>query len=96
MDKKKIILSDANNFFASCEQMINPDIKNKPVCVLSNNDGCVIARSQEAKKLGITMGMPYFMAKKSFPDAIYLSANFSLYHEISIRMMNILKIIQTN
>lgn len=91
MDKKKIILSDANNFFASCEQMINPDIKNKPVCVLSNNDGCVIARSQEAKKLGITMGMPYFMAKKSFPDAIYLSANFSLYHEISIRMMNILK-----
>ena len=91
MKTKKIILVDGNNFFASCEQMANPQLQGKPVCVLSNNDGCVIARSKEAKQLGISMGMPYFMAKKSFPDAIYLSANFSLYHEISMRMMSILQ-----
>ena len=91
MKTKKIILVDGNNFFASCEQMANPILQGKAVCVLSNNDGCVIARSKEAKQLGISMGMPYFMAKKSFPKAIYLSANFSLYHEISMRMMTILQ-----
>jgi nucleotidyltransferase/DNA polymerase involved in DNA repair len=91
MKTKKIILVDGNNFFASCEQMANPQLQGKPVCVLSNNDGCVIARSKEAKQLGISMGIPYFMAKKSFPDAIYLSANFSLYYEISMRMMSILQ-----
>ncbi len=90
MNDKKIILVDGNNFFASCEQMINPSLKGKAVCVLSNNDGCVIARSNEAKKMGIKMGMPYFMAKKSFPEAVYLSSNFSLYHEISTRMMTLL------
>lgn len=90
MKPKKILLVDGNNFFASCEQMINPDLKGKPVCVLSNNDGCVIARSYEAKKLGIAMGLPYFMAKRSFPKAIYLSSNFALYHEISMRMMQLL------
>lgn len=90
MKQKKIALVDGNNFFASCEQMVNPILKEKAVCVLSNNDGCVIARSKEAKLMGIAMGMPYFMAKKSFPDAVYLSANFSLYHEISSRMMQLL------
>lgn len=90
MFSRKIILVDGNNFFASCEQMVNPALREKPVCVLSNNDGCVIARSKEAKLLGIKMGMPYFMAKKSFPDAIYLSSNFALYHEISQRMMQLL------
>lgn len=90
MKQKYIILVDGNNFFASCEQMINPTLKNKPLCVLSNNDGCVIARSNEAKKLGVRMGMPYFMAKKEFPQAIYVSSDFSLYHDISQRMMQIL------
>ncbi len=87
MDNKKIILADGNNFFASCEQAVNPSLKGKPLCVLSNNDGCIIARSNEAKQLGIKMGMPYFMAKKAFPKAIYKSSNFALYHDMSQRMM---------
>ena len=90
MKQKYIILVDGNNFFASCEQMVNPDLKNKAVCVLSNNDGCVIARSNEAKKMGIPMGIPYFMAKKNFSNVVYLSSNFPLYHEISSRMMQLL------
>ena len=90
MKQKNIILVDGNNFFASCEQMVNPALKNKPLCVLSNNDGCVIARSNEAKKLGVRMGMPYFMAKKEFPQVVYVSSDFSLYHDISQRMMQIL------
>ncbi len=87
---KYIALVDGNNFFASCEQMINPDLRGKAVCVLSNNDGCVIARSQEAKNMGIPMGIPYFMARKTFNNAIYLSSNFALYQDISSRMMKIL------
>lgn len=91
MKQKIIALIDGNNFFASCEILMNPSLKGKAVCVLSNNDGCVVARSNEAKKLGITMGMPYFMAKKSFPSAVYLSADFALYHELSQRMISYLK-----
>lgn len=91
MKQKTIALIDGNNFFASCEILMNPALKGKAVCVLSNNDGCVIARSNEAKKMGITMGMPYFMAKRSFPDAVYLSADFALYHELSQRMISYLK-----
>ena len=91
MNQKIIALVDGNNFFVSCETVMNPSLKGKPVCVLSNNDGCVIARSNEAKKLGVAMGMPYFMAKRSFQGVIYLSSNFSLYHELSQRMMQLLK-----
>ncbi len=91
MKQKIIALVDGNNFFASCEVLMNPSLKGKPVCVLSNNDGCVIARSNEAKKLGITMGIPYFMAKRDFPQAIYLSADFALYHNLSQRMFSFLK-----
>lgn len=90
MKQKIIALVDGNNFFASCEVLMNPSLKGKPVCVLSNNDGCVIARSYEAKKLGVKMGMPYFMAKKTFTGVNYLSADFSLYHELSQRMMNLI------
>ncbi len=90
MKEKTIALVDGNNFFANCEILINPSLTGKPVCVLSNNNGCVIARSNEAKKLGIPMGIPYFMAKKDFKNVIYLSANFSLYHDLSERMMNLL------
>ena len=90
MKHKIIALVDGNNFFASCEVLMNPSLKGKPVCVLSNNDGCVIARSYEAKKLGVKMGMPYFIAKKTFTGVTYLSADFSLYHELSQRMMNLI------
>ena len=82
-----IALVDCNNFFASCEILFNPTLKGKPVCVLSNNDGCIVARSNEAKALGIKMGMPYFMAKKQFKNVIYLSGNHSRYNEISKRVM---------
>nr|WP_317174016.1 hypothetical protein [Alistipes onderdonkii] len=57
-------LCDANNFYASCERVFNPSLIGRPVVVLSNNDGCVIARSNEAKKLGIEMGAPYFQIKQ--------------------------------
>jgi nucleotidyltransferase/DNA polymerase involved in DNA repair len=91
MKEKTIALVDGNNFFVSCEVFANPSLKNKAVCVLSNNDGCVVSRSYEAKKMGIPMGMPYFMAKRQFPSCIYLSSNFALYHELSQRMMQLLK-----
>ncbi len=87
MTDKIIALIDGNNFFAGCEILMNPNLIGKAVCVLSNNDGCVIARSNEAKKMGIKMGMPYFMAKREYPKAIYLSADFSLYHDLSQRLM---------
>ncbi len=90
MKQKTIVHVDGNNFFASCEIMMNPALKGRAVCVLSNNDGCVIARSYEAKKMGIQMGIPFFMAKKQFNNVVYLSANFSLYHDISSRMMQLL------
>ena len=59
-----IALADCNNFYASCERVFNPALENKPIVVLSNNDGCIIARSNEAKSLGIKMGEPYFKVKK--------------------------------
>ncbi len=90
MKQKIIVHVDGNNFFAGCEIMMNPALVGRSVCVLSNNDGCVIARSYEAKKMGIPMGIPYFMAKKQFKDVIYLSADFALYHEISSRLMQFL------
>ncbi len=82
-----ILLVDCNNFFVSCEELFNPNLKGKPVCVLSNNDGCIVARSNAAKDLGIQMGLPYFMAKKKFKNVIYLSGNISKYSEISKRIM---------
>lgn len=91
MKEKIIALIDGNNFFASCEILMNPSLRGKAVCVLSNNDGCVIARSKEAKQAGIKMGMPYFMAKRSFPNAVYLSADFTLYQDLSSRMMKYLE-----
>ena len=62
--KNKIALIDCNSFYVSCERLFNPKINNKPVVVLSNNDGCVISRSTEAKKIGIKMGEPYFKVKE--------------------------------
>ena len=62
--KNKIALVDCNSFYVSCERLFKPKIQNRPVVVLSNNDGCVISRSKEAKSLGIKMGEPYFKVKE--------------------------------
>jgi DNA polymerase-4/DNA polymerase V len=86
-----IALVDCDNFFVSCELLLNPKLKGKPVCVLSNNDGCVISRSKEAKRLNIKMGEPVFLARKRVPEAIYLSSNFHHYGIVSDKIMNILK-----
>ena len=85
-------LVDCNNFYASCERVFRPDLVGRPVVVLSNNDGCVIARSNEAKALGIPMGAPAFEYEKQFRqhDIFVFSANFALYGDMSNRVMNIL------
>lgn len=87
-----IALADCNNFYASCERVFNPKIKNKPVVVLSNNDGCVIARSNEAKALGIKMGEPAFKSRDIFDryGIQVFSTNFALYGDFSSRVMSIL------
>ena len=88
-----IALIDANNFYASCEQSINPHLRNKPVVILSNNDGCIIARSPEARALKIKMGAPYFKEKEKLNklNVTVLSSNYSLYGDMSKRLMNLLK-----
>lgn len=85
-------LVDCNNFYASCERVFNPCLNGKPVVVLSNNDGCVIARSNEAKALGIPMGAPAFEFKKTFEDnnINVFSSNYALYGDMSSRVMNLL------
>lgn len=82
-------LADVNSFYASCEKVFRPDLRNKPVVVLSNNDGCVIARSAEAKRLGIKMGIPWFQLKTAqFPEpVITFSSNYELYASMSNRVM---------
>lgn len=85
--KSQIVLVDCNNFFVSCEELYDPSLKGKAVCVLGNNDGCVVARSNPAKDMGISMGMPYFIAKKKFPNAIYLSGSLPKYRAISKKIM---------
>ena len=84
-------LVDCNNFYASCERVFRPDLIGKPVAVLSNNDGCIIARSNEVKALGIPMGAPAFeyeeIIKKN--NIHIFSANFALYGDMSQRVMTI-------
>jgi DNA polymerase V len=91
--KNKVALIDCNSFYVSCERLFNPKIINKPVVVLSNNDGCVISRSTEAKKIGIKMGEPYFKVKelvKKYNVHIF-SSNYALYGDLSRRVMKTLK-----
>ena len=90
---ESIALIDANNFYASCEQSMNPHLRNKPVVILSNNDGCIIARSPEARALKIKMGVPYFKVKERLSklNVAVLSSNYSLYGDMSRRLMNLLK-----
>ena len=91
--KKKFALVDCNSFYVSCERLFNPSINKKPAVVLSSNDGCVISRSVEAKILGIKMGEPYFKVKKIVKenDVKIFSTSFSLYGDISRRVMKTLK-----
>jgi DNA polymerase V len=86
---KKIALIDCNSFYVSCERLLNPRIRKKPVVVLSNNDGCIISRSNEAKALGIKMGEPYFKDKDIIVKnkVEVFSSNYSLYGDLSRRVM---------
>jgi nucleotidyltransferase/DNA polymerase involved in DNA repair len=85
-------LVDCNNFYASCQRVFEPHLIGKPVVILSNNDGCVIARSNEAKALGIPMGAPAFEFKKLFEEnnVFVYSSNYALYGDMSSRVMNLL------
>jgi DNA polymerase V len=87
-------LVDCNNFYASCERLFRPDLKNVPIVVLSNNDGCIIARSQEAKDLGVKMGSPLFKVKDEIKrhGILVFSSNYTLYGDISSRVMQTLEL----
>ena len=84
---------DCNNFYASCERLFNPSLAHKPIVVLSNNDGCVIARSNESKALGIKMGEPFFKLKAIIHkyNLKVFSSNYALYGDLSNRVMTVLK-----
>jgi DNA polymerase V len=92
MKKKVFALIDCNAFYVSCERVFNPKLNNKPVVALSNNDGCIIARSKEAKALGIKMGVPLFKVKDIVEreNVIVFSSNYTLYADMSRRVMNII------
>jgi DNA polymerase V len=90
---KVIALIDCNNFFVSCERVFQPKYNNVPVGVLSNNDGCFVARSNEVKSIGIPMGAPLHQYKHlvSMHKVQLFSANFSLYSDLSRRVMSTIK-----
>ena len=86
-------LIDCNNFYASCERLFRPDLRQTPIVVLSNNDGCVIARSNEAKAVGIAMGEPYFKIKSLVRQhrVKVFSSNYTLYGDLSQRVMSVIE-----
>lgn len=88
-----IALADCNNFFASCERSIRPELEGEPIVVLSNNDGCIIARSNESKALGYKMGTPYFKVRGQLQrDGVHVfSGNMPLYRDVSEKIMNLLE-----
>ncbi|RDH41306.1 translesion error-prone DNA polymerase V subunit UmuC [Zooshikella ganghwensis] len=90
---KTFALVDCNSFYVSCEKVFRPDLKNRPVVVLSNNDGCVVARSKEAKQLGIKMGVPVFKIRDEIQrhSITVFSSNYTLYADMSNRVMRILE-----
>lgn len=92
MSERRIALVDVNSFFASCERIFDPRLEGKPVVVLSNNDGCVVARSAEAKALGIAMGVPWFKLEPYAKQygIVAKSSNYELYGDLSARVMDIL------
>jgi DNA polymerase V len=91
--QRLIALVDCNNFYVSCERVFRPDLIGKPVAVLSNNDGCIVARSQEVKDLGIKMGVPVFKVQHLVKQHnIHLfSSNYTLYADMSARVMSVLE-----
>ncbi len=92
MAKKNVIaLVDCDSFFVSCEQKVNPELKGKPVCVMSARGQCVISRSKEAKALGIRMGMPYFQVEGKMKEATFINASHDLYGKVSKEVMTVLK-----
>ena len=90
--KKVFALVDCNNFYASCERVFNPKLEGKPVVVLSNNDGCIVAASKEAKELGLALGTPAFKNDELFThnDIQVFSSNYALYGDMSARVMKTL------
>lgn len=84
-------LIDCNNFYVSCERAFQPELQNRAGVVLSNNDGCVISRSQEAKDLGIKMGAPFFELRTSHPDVWVRSSNYALYQDLMLRVTAIIR-----
>src|SRR6476620_8151155 len=86
-------LVDCNNFYASCERLFRPDLVGRPVAVLSNNDGCIISRSDEAKALGVPMGAPEFKVREMLRqnNVHVCSSNYALYGDLSERVMQILQ-----
>ena len=85
-------LIDCNSFYASCEKIFRPDLKDRPIVILSNNDGCVIARSSEAKKMGVSMTQPWYQVKDQYlsKGGVVFSSNYEFYADISNRVMNVL------
>jgi DNA polymerase V len=90
---KYVGLADCNNFFVSCERVFRPDLWGKPVVVLSSNDGAIVARSEEVKKLGVPMGVPFFKVRDIFTEnkVAVFSSNFDLYQDMSRRVMKVLE-----
>jgi len=88
-----IAIVDCNSFYASCERVFRPELRTKPIVVLSNNDGCVIARSDEAKEAGIQMGAVFHKVKRELDkkDVHYFSSNYQLYGDMSDRVMRCLQ-----
>ncbi|MCX5951063.1 MAG: Y-family DNA polymerase, partial [Cyanobacteria bacterium] len=84
-----IVLIDGNNFYASCEAVLDPGVIGRPLVVLSNNDGCIVSRSAEARALGIPMGAPYFQVQRQLQQqqVIVRSSNYGLYADMSQRLM---------
>ena len=87
-----IALVDCNNFYCSCERVFNPQLRDKPVVVLSNNDGCVVARSNEVKAMGIKMGTPLYQIREVLEanNVAVFSSNYNLYGDMSRRVMMLL------
>ena len=98
MSSRSIALIDVNNFYVSCERVFNPKLEGKPVLVLSNNDGCAVARSNEVKALGVKMGQPWFQLKDLARKhgIVAYSSNYTLYADMSKRVMNILSTFSPN
>lgn len=93
MTEQAIALIDCNSFYCSCERIFRPDLNGRPIVVLSNNDGCVISRSEEAKKLNIAMGAPYFQVREQLQkDQVNtFSSNYALYGDMSARVMQVIE-----